>query len=268
MLNWTLYLNKDPAKLLGVILLCNNFVNILASAIATILGIRLFGSSGVILSTVLLTILILLFAEQLPKTIATHKSENISMFASGIIYIISKVLTPIIIVISAITNFFINLVGIKSNKKKQSLLSNNELREMILDRTDESNTQQKEMLLSILDLEEKTLEEKAIVTNKIYAIDILDDWQNICKILENPKHTFIPVYEDELDNIKGILDVRKLPKFWQKESVTSDATKAKNSLLEILMEAKFLHESTNLITAIKVFNDKNGYHIPLAMVFR
>jgi len=236
-----------PDKLIGLILIGNNLVNILASAIATILGQRLFGDAGIAIATGVLTLVILIFAEVTPKTIAVLYPEKIAFPSSFILRPLQKLLSPLVWLINGFSNGLLRIVGINVSQQQDNALSSDELRSVV----DEAGTMipahHQQMLLSILELEQVTVDEIMVPRNEIAAIDINDDWESILKQLQHRTHTMTVLYRDSIDDAIGFIHARDSLLILLKEEFT------KTSLLRSVRELYFIPEGTPLNTQLIKF---------------
>ena len=198
-------------KLLGLILIGNNFVNILASALATIIAIRIWGEVGIFYVSLLLTFIILIFAEVTPKTIAAIKPESIAFPASFVLKPLLKILGPIVSLIGAISNSLTNLVGVNPEKEIEEELSSEELK-TILQSSGMPKTQL-EMLLGIFDMDYLSVNDVMIPKNEIVGIDLTSDIESIVRDLNNIRFTYIPLYKNTIDNIAGFISTNKKADF-------------------------------------------------------
>ena len=165
---------ETPERLIGLILLGNNLVNILASAIATIIGIRLFGDYGVIFSTMALTLVILIFAEVTPKTIAALHPERFALPSAFILAPLLKLCFPLVWLINLVTRGIFKILGISAQARSQHDLTSEELRVVVNEASTMIPQQHQQMLLSILDLEKVTVEDIMVPRNEITGININD----------------------------------------------------------------------------------------------
>tara|TARA_Y100001949_G_scaffold175718_1_gene186310 strand:- start:1510 stop:2778 length:1269 start_codon:yes stop_codon:yes gene_type:complete len=198
-------------KLLGLILIGNNFVNIFASALATIIAIRIWGEVGIFYVSLLLTFIILIFAEVTPKTIAAIKPESIAFPASFVLKPLLKILEPIVSLIGAISNSLTNLVGVNPEKEIEEELSSEELK-TILQSSGMPKTQL-EMLLGIFDMDYLSVNDVMIPKNEIVGIDLTSDIESIVRDLNNIRFTYIPLYKNTIDNIAGFISTNKKADF-------------------------------------------------------
>ena len=238
---------SKPDKLIGLILIGNNLVNILASAIATILGQRLFGDAGIAIATGALTLVILIFAEVTPKTIAVLYPEKIAFPSSYILRPLQKLLSPLVWLINGFSNGLLRIFGISITQQNDNALSSDELRSVV----DEAGTMipahHQQMLLSILELEQVTVDEIMVPRNEIAAIDINDDWESILKQLQHRTHTMTVLYRDSIDDAIGFIHARDSLLILLKEEFS------KTSLLRSARELYFIPEGTPLNTQLIKF---------------
>ena len=230
-----------PDRLISLILIGNNLVNILASAIGTILGMRLYGDVGVAIATGVLTIVVLVFAEVTPKTIAAIYPEKISYASSILLNVLMKVMAPIVIFMNFITNGFILLLGLKPQQSGDDSLSSDELRTVVNEAGGLIPRRHQDMLLSILDLEHVTVNDIMVPRNEITGININDDWKSIVRQLTHSPHGRLVLYRDQIDEVVGILRLRDASRqMLEKNELT------KETLLRSADEVYFIPEGTPL----------------------
>ena len=229
-----------PDRLIGLILIGNNLVNIFASAIATIIGLRLFGDVGVAIATLALTFVILIFAEVTPKTMAALYPEKIAFPASILLRPLMKLLFPFIWATNGVTNGLLRLLGVNPTNKDDEALNPEELRTVV----DQAGTlipkRHQDMLLSILDLEKVTVDDIMIPRNEIAAIDINDDWDSILRQLTQSTHTKILLFRDTIDDSVGFVHSRDSLRLLSREQFD------KTSMLRAAKEIYFIPEGTPL----------------------
>ena len=196
---------KRPDRLLGVILIGNNFVNILAAALTTILCLELFGNSGVFIGSVILTIIILIFAEVTPKTFAAKNAESIALPASGILKVLQKVLYPLIWVVNFFSNSLLNLLNVKDENKNEDITTE-ELKSVLENSGEMIPKRYQDMLTSILDLDEILIDEIMTPRNEILGIDIEENFEILMEKIAINQKEIMPIYEQSLDNLKGTID--------------------------------------------------------------
>ncbi len=230
---------ERPDRLIGLILIGNNLVNILASAIATILGIRLFGDVGVAIATGVLTLVVLVFAEVTPKTVAALHPERIAFPSSVLLKALLVVLSPLVKIVNFITSTFLRLLGIRSVKADDAL-SQEELRTVVHEAGALIPQRHQEMLLSIMDLEKVTVEDIMIPRSDLYAINVNDDFSRINKQVIQSPHTRVLLYRDNIDDAVGFVHLRDALRLQSKQQFS------KSSLLRAVKEIYFIPEGTPL----------------------
>lgn len=234
----------QPEKLIGLILLGNNFVNILASAIATIIGLRLLGEAGIAVATGILTFVILIFAEVTPKTIAALHPERFALPSSLILSPLLKLLYPVVWVINKLTAGIFRLLGVNSEDGANLKLSSEELRVVVNEASSMIPRRHQKMLLSILDLEKATIEDIMIPRNEIVGIDINDDWEDIVTQLTESQHTRLPVYEDDIDHVIGLVHLRRTIRLFQQHKFSKD------DFRDLIRDVYFVPEGVTLNTQL------------------
>ena len=236
-----------PERLIGLILLGNNAVNILASAIATIIGLRLMGEAGIAVATAVLTVIILVFAEVTPKTLAALHPERYALPASFLLTLLLKFFYPVVWFINQITNLLLRLLGIPKQARNITHLSRDELRIVVNEAGSMIPRRHQEMLLGILDLEQISIDEIMIPRNEIVGIDLEDDWNTVVKQLSESQHTRLPVYEGDIDHIVGMLHLRNALALFNQKSFDVD------DLRNIIREAYYVPAGTPLNTQLLNF---------------
>jgi Mg2+/Co2+ transporter CorB len=238
---------ERPDRLIGVILIGNNFVNILASAIATIIAVRLWGDAGVAIATAALTMVVLIFAEVTPKTLAAIHPEKIAFPASWILAILLKVLYPLVWLVNGLSNGLLRLIGVHASQNNHDKLDSEELRTVVNEASGLIPAAHQDMLLSILDLEKVSVEDIMIPRNEVIGIDIEDSIEEIIEQICQSRHTRMPVYNGEINKVIGILHARHAAVFLR------DPTPSKAALLKATVEPYFIPESTSLNTVLLNF---------------
>jgi Mg2+/Co2+ transporter CorB len=236
-----------PDRLIGLILLGNNFVNIFASAIATVIGIKLYGENGIVVATFALTLIVLLFAEVMPKTLAALHPERVAFPASFILKPLSFILHPLVWFINIITNWMLSFFGISPEDATSSAINSEELRMALMEAGSIIPKRHKKMLVSILDLEKVTVNDVMVPRSEVEGLDINASINEVSKQLSYCSHTRLPIYQDSLDNIIGILHVRKALHLLAQKNLT------KETLNGIIKEAYFVPEGTPLNTQLIQF---------------
>ena len=243
-----LRLLSRPERLIGVILLGNNFVNILAASIASLIGLQLYGEKGVMIASIILTVVVLIFSEVTPKTLAALNPERFALPASYLLEPLLKILYPIVWLTNLAANGIFRLLGFSKAQVSQYDLSTEELRIVVNEAGTVIPQRHQQMLLNLLDLEKVTVEDIMVPRNEIIGIDLEDDWEKIMKDLHASQHTKLPVYEGDIDKIIGFLHLRKaIQIFKDPEGVNKD------TLRKIIREPYFVPEGTPLNTQLLNF---------------
>ena len=241
---------QRPDRLLGVILIGNNFVNILAAALTTILCLELFGNSGVFIGSIILTIIILIFAEVTPKTFAAKNAEAIALPASGILKILQKILYPLIWIVNFFSNSLLSLL--KANEKDSNEdITTEELKSVLENSGDLIPKRYQDMLISILDLDAILIDEIMTPRNEIVGIDLDDSFEQLMKKVSEDSKEIIPIYEQNLDNLKGIIDFNGIKSFLISEGRNFD------SFMEFVQEVYVALENTSLSNQLFNFQKDN-----------
>ena len=234
---------KRPDRLLGVILIGNNFVNILAASLTTVLCLNLFGDSGVVIGSIVLTLIILVFAEITPKTFAALNSEKVALPASLILKYLQKILRPLVLFVNFFSNFFMRLLGTKETSINEDL-SPEELKSVLENSGDLIPKKYQDMLISVLELDKVSVDEVMTQRSEVIGIDINQPIENILSNLQNNQKDFLPVYDESLDKLRGVIDLYGITSFLSNED------KSIESLIESLDEAYFIPENTPLSTQL------------------
>ena len=240
---------EKPDTLLSFILIFNNLVNISASAIATMIGMRLYGDAGVAIATGLLTFAMLVFSEIFPKTVAAMHPEKVGLFSSHILSLLLKVFYPLVWLMNIFTKTLMRMVGLKPDLQKQ-VISRDELRSIVSEAGEATpDEQHPQMLLSILDMETVTVDDIMVPRNEIGGIDIDDDWKAIMRQLNHAAHNRVVLYKGSLDEqVLGILRVREAFRLLLEKNEFT-----KETLIRAADEVYFIPESTPLKTQLANF---------------
>ncbi|MGM0769260.1 MAG: HlyC/CorC family transporter [Pseudomonadota bacterium] len=231
-------------QLIGVILIGNNFVNILASSIATVIAIRIWGDAGIAIATLLLTLIILIFAEVTPKTLAALFPEKIAFPASHVLGPLLKILYPLVWAVNLFTGAILKVLGISPDDAANDHLSREELRTVVNEAGALIPAKHKDMLVGILDLESVTVNDIMVPRNDVVGIDLDDDLDTILRQLRSSQHTRLPVFKGDINNIQGILHLRSASKLVLQEEIN------KAMIMQLCQEPYFIPESTPLNTQL------------------
>jgi len=253
-----LRLLERPDRLLGLILLGNNFVNILASAIATILALRHFGEAGIAIATGALTFVVLIFAEVAPKTLAALHPERIAFPAAYVYTPLLKAVYPLVYIVNLIANTLLKMVGVNPEKTKDEGVSVEELRSVVMEANQLLPQKHQDMLLGLLSLEQATVDDIMVPRNEITALNLNDNWDDIVDDLTTCQRTRLPVYRDDINNILGIIHMRRIINLLSRNELTSE------NLENQIRDAYFIPEGTSLYQQLINFQ-KNKRRTALAV---
>ena len=240
---------KRPDRLLGLILLGNNIVNIFAATIATVIALRLYGEIGLAIAPIALAFVILIFAEVTPKTLAALKPEKLA-FPSAFVYtVIATPLYPFVWLVNIFSNTLLRLVGVHPDKVKKQELSADELRAVVIEAEHFMPQAHSDMLLGILDLEQVSVEDIMIPRNEITGIDLNDDWTDIVHQITHSQRTRVPVFHDSIDNTVGVLHLRKVLNLFSRDELNMKTLKG------LIAPAYFIPAGTPLTRQLLNFKD-------------
>ena len=238
---------ERPDRLIGLILIGNNLVNVLASALATVIAIRLWGNAGIAIATVTLTIVILIFSEVTPKTLAALHPERIALPAAYVLNALMYVLYPAVWAINQVSNALLRLIGVDAEKRPDDALNSEELRIIVGEAGPMIPARHKRMLLNILDLEEVTVDDIMVPRHEIYGIDLERSDAEIIAALRASEHTRVVLYREDIGNILGLLHLRTVSLYVRNDELDRDALQRAST------EPYFVPESTPLNTQLLNF---------------
>ncbi len=239
-----------PDRLLGLILLGNNFVNILITVIATLVSLRLFDVPDPFAVTAVLTIVMVMFAEVAPKTLAALKPERFAFPASLLLVPLLKITYPLVWLLTQFTNGIFLLLKIDTAKSNDMELSPEELRTVVLEAGTMIPHTHQDMLLGILDLEQVSVDDIMVPRGEIIGIDIEDDWDSIVDQLYSAQHTRLPIYSGDINNIVGIVHLRRIMKLLTQNDLSLDTLK------DTAREVYFVPEGTPLHKQLANFQQR------------
>jgi Mg2+/Co2+ transporter CorB len=239
-----LELLSDPDKLISLILLGNNFINILITQLATFIGYRLYGDAGIAIAAGCLILILLLFAEVTPKTLAANHPEKIAFPAAYVYKPLSRLLAPLVWIINWLARLVLAPFQVYVKPQGSDALNSEELRVAVNETTGLIPDSHREMLLSILDLEKVTVDDIMVPRNEIIGIDLEENWNDTLKQITNLSYTRIPIYSGNIDNLIGIAQLRKiLP-------LLMDDNFGPESLAQLTRQSYFIPEGTPLTTQL------------------
>jgi Mg2+/Co2+ transporter CorB len=241
---------RRPDRILGLILLFNNLVNNAAAALVGAIAFKLYGDVAMAIATFALTIIVLIFAEVAPKTLAAMKPERIAFPAAYIYTPLLKFLYPLIWLINSISNQLLALVGVHPAEGRDDQLNADEFRAVVNEAKQYIPGKHTDMLLRVLDLEKASVEDIMIPRNDITGIDLNDDWTDIEYQITHSQRTRVPVFQDNIDNTIGMLHLRKTLNLFARDELNLDTLKAQ------IQKAYFIPEGTLLTRQLLNFQKK------------
>jgi len=235
----------DLDHLIGTILLGNNFVNIFASSIATVLAIKLWGEGSIVYASIMLTFVILIFAETTPKTFAAKNPEKIALPAALIIDVFIKIFKPFVWIIAQLSKNILKILGVKDEGQTNSI-SSDELRMVVNDAKPVIALNYQKMLLNIIDLEKVKVEDIMIPRHELISVDI-NNHEEILSQLERIQHTRLLTFDGSQDNITGVLHMRDVVNLYAKGEFSID------NILTLVRAPYFVPEGTSLAHQLEHF---------------
>lgn len=249
---------QRPDRLIGLILLGNNAVNISASALVGVVSVKLGGELGFAIGTAALTLVILIFAETAPKTLAALHPERLAYPAAYLYVPLLKVLYPLVWLTNVMANGVLFLFGLRNIDTDGQSLSREELRTVVYEAGARISQRYRHMLINILDLEKVTVDDVMVPHTEVIGIDLDDDLEEIAELIASCEHTRLPVYRDDIDNVLGLLHLRRLANLAGKAGFT------KSDVERLLDEPYFVPEGTPLSTQLMQFQ-KRGQRFALVV---
>ncbi len=239
-----------PDKLLSVVLIGNTLANIVSSTIATLIGQYFYGEVGVVIATVILTLIVLVFAEMLPKTLAAIYPQNVAFLCSLPLKLTQTVFAPFVYIISVTSNGILRLFGVSIDSIQKDALTGEELSSVVHEAGGLLPVEHKSMLISLLDLEKATVEDIMVPKAEIIGVDIDASWQEILEQLETAQHTRLPIYKSSIVNLVGLIHVRTVL------NLSLEGKLDKDSLLKHAESPYFIPEGTPLNIQILNFSKR------------
>ncbi len=231
---------ERPDLLISLILLGNNLVNLLAASIATVVAVRLMGPAGVIAASFILTPFVLIFAEVTPKTLAALRPERVALPAAFVYYPLLFIARPFIWVVSQAANLLLRLLGVSPEEREEQNLTIEELRTLVAEAGALLPRRRQRMLIGVLELEQVTVDDVMVPHNEIEGIDLEEPLEQIMRTIRGGTHTRFPVYRGTIDNVVGVLHVRRLIQRGGLDRLTIE------ELENLVQEASFVPEGTSL----------------------
>lgn len=242
---------ERPDQLIGLLMLWINFLNSLASGLATFVALKLFGDSGIAIASGIMTFLLLVFTDIAPKTLAALHPERVAFPAAFLLVPLLWISRPVVYVVNGMANAILRAVGVRPDEAAVHSLSTEELRTVVNEAGALLPRRHKKMLLSILDLEKITVEDIMIPRNEIVGVDIREDIDSIIDLISHTQYTRLPVYEESIDNVVGILHLRNIVPLLRRGELTHAA------LRQVAREPYFIPEGTALTRQLLNFQREN-----------
>lgn len=238
---------QRPDRLIGLILLGNNFVNIFASSLVTVIALRVGGEGAIAIGAGLLTLVILIFAEVAPKTLAALYPERLALPAALVYYPLLKVTYPVVWTVNLMANGVLRLLGIRMEQVQGQALSHEELRTVVNEAGALIPKRHQRMLISVLELQDVSVDDIMIPRNEIDGLDLADDWDDLLEQITESQHTRLPLYRGDLDHVVGILHLRSVMRELAEDELTRE------HLTDKALEPYFVPEGTPLHTQLLNF---------------
>ncbi len=238
---------QRPDKLIGLILLGNNLVNFTAVAIVTLIALKIGGEAAVAFATLLLTVVVLIFAEAAPKTLAALYPEKVAFPAAYIYMPLLFIMRPFVWLISITSNGILWLLGIREEKTKSNSLSNEELRTIVYEAGSLISRKYQSMLLNILDLEKVSVDDVMVPHTEVIGINLNDNIKKIKQVIQKSQYTRLPIFQENIDQVKGVLHLRKLATSINKSHIY------KEDIRKLASEPYFIPEGTPLNIQLSQF---------------
>jgi len=254
------HLLSQPDRLIGVILLGNTFANFAAASLVGTVGYKLYGEPGFAIATLIASITMFIIGDLAPKTYGALYPERLALPATWVYVVLNKILYPVIWCANLASNSLLRLIGVSAKQSSSHSLSSDELRTLVAEANTIIPSRHQRMLVSILDLEKISVEDIMIPRNDIAAINANDEWDDILEQLRTSPHTRLPVYEDSLDNIIGMLHLKSVAQ----ALAHGELNKEKLVTLAKSREPFFVPEGTSLNTQLLNFQ-RNRRRIALVV---
>lgn len=236
-----------PDRLLGIILIGNTFANVLASSLATIIALNYWGEKSTIIASIILTFVLLIFAEVTPKTLAALHPESYSKYVSWPLNSMLKIAYPLVWLINLISNGLLAIFKIKHHHQPIEALSHEELRSAVLNSAKNLSSKDKAMLIGIFDLKDACVNDIMVPRNNIHGIELDSDVREIKKVIGKLQHNRVPIYQNSIDNICGVLHLREAVKLIGRKDFN------KSMLLKASHKPYFIPEKVSLVQQLLGF---------------
>jgi len=240
---------ERPDRLIGMILICNNFVNSAAAAIVTLMSLSLGGEAYAAVGVSVFTVVLIIFGEVAPKTFGALYPERLALPSALIYQVLLKILYPIVWATNLVANGVLRLLGVSHAKVSRTSLSSDELRTVLAEASTVIPHRHQRMLMSILDLERISVEDIMVPRSEISGLDVADEWDEVLEQLQESRHTRIPCYEGNLDHLIGILHMKKVARLLAHNELDREKLVA----LARQREPYYVPEGTSLNTQLLQF---------------
>jgi Mg2+/Co2+ transporter CorB len=244
-----------PDRLISLILIGSNIANTLATSLVTIAALRIGGPTGVAIASVGLAFVIMVFTDVMPKTLGALRSESLGLPAAVVYYFLLKLTLPVVWLVTAISNGLLRLFGVRPDQTDKQHLTLDELRTLVTDSGALLPRRRQRMLMSILELEEMTVDEIMIPDNELAGIDLDDDWPTVLAAIAASTHSRLPVYHGTVDSLVGLLEIRRLV-------AAGPKTLDRQAFEALLDEPFFVPEGTslhNLLTQLQRTGQRTAF---------
>jgi len=240
---------ERPDRLIGVILLGSNSINALFSALTTVTVIRVWGEkeSAIGIATVIITFVVLILTDLAPKTLAALRPERIAYPSAFVLRPLLKLSYPVVWIVNGIANGLLRLLGVRIQAGVAEKLSADELKTLVMEAGVLMPETHQDMLLAILELEKVTVDDVMVPRGEIEGIDLDADWDEIASKLGTSRYTRLPVYRGNLDNVVGVVHLRKVMRLLHSGSFNRE------SFVPLIIEPYFIPQGTPLSTALLNF---------------
>jgi len=236
-----------PDKVLSVVLIGNTLANIVASTVATLIGQRLYGDAGVAIATGLLTLIVLIVSEMTPKTLAALHPQQVAFVSSLPLLFMQKLFAPLVYLITIVANGILRMMGVSFDAAQKDTLTGEELRLVVNEAGSLLPIEHKSMLISLLDLEQARVEDILVPKADIVGIDLDQSWNELLGQLEMAQHTRLPLYRGTIDNLVGMIHIRRILNLALEDRLDMD------SLLKSADAPYYIPEGTSLNVQILNF---------------
>jgi Mg2+/Co2+ transporter CorB len=240
---------ERPDRLIGMILICNNFVNAAAAAIVTIITLQLGGETLAAVGVAVFTVVLIIFGEVAPKTLGALYPERIALPAAMVYAGLLKVIHPLVAATNFVANGVLRVLGVTREEASRTSLSSEELRTVVAEASTVIPHRHQRMLMSILDLEQVTVEDIMVPRHEIFGIDVTDEWDDVVEKIRECRHTRIPLYDGNLESLVGVLHMKKVARLL----VRGDFDREQLVALAKTREPYYVPEGTSLNTQLLQF---------------